>query len=74
MPVAYTGTLNEALADARAGALAKRITEGFQSAFRRGPGADEIATWVQSLPVALDAAAQTAHGNCAVLIEYGLPC
>ena len=73
MRVAYRGTLNEARASASSGDLAKRVIEGFRSAFRRDPGSDEIATWVQSLPVALDAAAANAHGNCSVLIEYGLP-
>lgn len=73
MRVAYRGTLDEARAGARGGDLAKRVIEGFRSAFRREPGSDEIATWSQSLPVALDAAATAAHGNCSVLIEYGLP-
>lgn len=73
MRVAYRGTLIEARASARSGDLAKKVVEGFRSAFRRDPGADEIATWVQSLPVALDVAANGAHESCSVLIEYGLP-
>jgi DUF2075 family protein len=73
MRVAYRGTLSEAQQGARSGRLAKQVVDGFRSAFRREPGADEIATWVQSLPVALDAAAASAHRDCGVLIEYGLP-
>ncbi len=73
MRVAYRGTLEEARTDARSGLLARRVTDGFRSAFRREPGGDEIATWGYTLPAVLDAAAKATHGFCGVLIEYGLP-
>src|SRR6266704_5358541 len=73
MRVAYAAKLHEAMAHARSGLLAKRVTEGFRSAFRRDPGKDEVMTWDDVLPVVLDTAATALHPNCGVLVEYGLP-
>lgn len=70
---AYVGTLEEALAAARSGALADCAQEGFRRAYGRQPGEDEAAAWRIALPPVLEAASCAASAKCTVVLEYGLP-